>query len=395
MTTRAMSSGLPSGGPAPTDGSDGSGMLLFDFSQSVALIYQGPLESPPWSRILCWLNEHFRSSWSALVLRPASQAQPALMIEAHGCSARLATAEYTLHYEYVKDVFSGLPPDIVTTPEDAVDPHLWRRSEHFQRYLRPLDIHYLMGADFYVDDVVCRLRLCRPRSSGPFTAEDRALCQLFLPHFKIAVQQHAYLYRVEVERTLYAGTLDHLQLGVIVLDAAGEVLTVSPIAAQLLAAREALCLRGNTVHACFEQADTRLRRLMRQVRERATEGAAVSEAMAVALSEGGSLGLLIRTIPSAARVEGSRRPALAIFIRDPRRQAIPSADRLRALFDMTPAETALAVLLAEGLTLEQAGENLHISRNTIKSRLRSIFAKTGTSRQPALVRVLLETLGTL
>jgi len=65
------------------------------------------------------------------------------------------------------------------------------------------------------------------------------------------------------------------------------------------------------------------------------------------------------------------------------------------LFNFTPAEANFAKLLAEGLTLDEAGEQLGITKNTVKSRLRSIFSKTGVTRQSSLIRILLDTMVSL
>ena len=62
---------------------------------------------------------------------------------------------------------------------------------------------------------------------------------------------------------------------------------------------------------------------------------------------------------------------------------------MRQLFDLTPAEAALALLLANGLSLDEAAEQLNIRRNTARAHLRMIFSKTGVTRQTELVRTLL------
>ena len=64
--------------------------------------------------------------------------------------------------------------------------------------------------------------------------------------------------------------------------------------------------------------------------------------------------------------------------------------QLRQLFEFTPAEAALALLLANGLTLDEASDELGITRNTAKSHLSSIFSKTGVTRQPKLVQLILK-----
>ena len=80
---------------------------------------------------------------------------------------------------------------------------------------------------------------------------------------------------------------------------------------------------------------------------------------------------------------------MAVFIRDPERKSQASSELLRQLFGFTPAEATLALLLANGLTLDEAADELHIRKNTIRAHLRSIFTKTGVTRQTTLVRLLL------
>jgi DNA-binding CsgD family transcriptional regulator len=45
--------------------------------------------------------------------------------------------------------------------------------------------------------------------------------------------------------------------------------------------------------------------------------------------------------------------------------------------------------LAEGVSLDDIAERRDITRNTAKSQLHSVFAKTGTSRQSELVSMVL------
>ncbi|MFK0573079.1 helix-turn-helix transcriptional regulator [Endozoicomonas sp.] len=48
-----------------------------------------------------------------------------------------------------------------------------------------------------------------------------------------------------------------------------------------------------------------------------------------------------------------------------------------------------------GLTLDEASETLFISRNTARVHLRSIFSKTGVTRQTMLVRLILKSVAPL
>lgn len=61
---------------------------------------------------------------------------------------------------------------------------------------------------------------------------------------------------------------------------------------------------------------------------------------------------------------------------------------LRQGFGLTAAEARLAALLADGGTLDEAAATLGIARETARTRLKAVFAKTGTSRQQGLVALL-------
>lgn len=62
---------------------------------------------------------------------------------------------------------------------------------------------------------------------------------------------------------------------------------------------------------------------------------------------------------------------------------------LAVALNLSIAEARLAHALAEGVDLETASETLNISVNTARGYLKSIFEKTGVTRQAELVRLAL------
>jgi DNA-binding CsgD family transcriptional regulator len=89
-----------------------------------------------------------------------------------------------------------------------------------------------------------------------------------------------------------------------------------------------------------------------------------------------------------------RRSAIVV-LRDPDRRASVSAEVVARLFGLTPAEAALATLLAQGFDIDEAAETLGIRRNTARSQLQSIFTKTDAKRQSELIRLILSSVATL
>ena len=60
---------------------------------------------------------------------------------------------------------------------------------------------------------------------------------------------------------------------------------------------------------------------------------------------------------------------------------------LTTLFDLTPAEARVLVTVGSGLSSAKSVEALGVSENTLKTHLSKIYAKTGTSRQADLVKL--------
>ena len=121
-----------------------------------------------------------------------------------------------------------------------------------------------------------------------------------------------------------------------------------------------------------------------------------SEAMSIARPSGQvSLGVVIEQVPSSEWAEGKGKPSVVIYLRDAASKSLASTAVAKQLFNLTPAETALAMELTNGLSLEEAAEALNIRRNTARAHLRSIFSKTGVRRQTELVRIMLNSVAAL
>jgi len=108
-----------------------------------------------------------------------------------------------------------------------------------------------------------------------------------------------------------------------------------------------------------------------------------------------SLGVVIEVLPPGEWAAGRGKPVAVLYVRDPGSPTLADAGVIRQLFNLTPTETAVALKLADGASLEAAAEELNIRRNTARAHLRSIFSKTGVRRQTELVRIMLNSVAPL
>lgn len=366
------------------------------FSALLGAIYQGPLESVPWAGALVMLREILRANWATLILRPASADQPALLVRAGERGPEVYNAAYSHDEIFSMDPFVGLPVGRVVTIDEMIDTS-WIGGEFYKAFLEPNQIRFIMGADIVTEGGAdCRLRITRPAGDQDFSASEKALCQALVPHVKRAVTLHSRMDLIETERLLYATTMDRMLVGTVVFDEKGLVMRTNGVADALLAEKDGLRIVQNALHAEYPAEDRELQRLIRLALTSPGTTPVVPDAMALTRRSGRtSLGVLVRPIPLSAWSEDRHRPMAVAFIRDPDRKSQLSQEMIRHLFGLTSAEATLALLLANGLTLDEAAAELKIRKNTIRAHLRSIFAKTGVRRQTTLVHMLLNSVASI
>ena len=370
---------------------------LAPLDRLIGAIYEGAMESPPWQAALQLMRDSLQAAHVTLMLRPPSSENAGVMINT-GTVTKQGIESYETHF-FSMDPFVRLAEGEVVTAEELIGKQ-WLQSTVYQEYLRPLGVRHLLGADIYTKEgIECRLRITRSHEAQPFSAEDKALVRFLLPHLKRSIQLHARLDFLECERQLFAGTVNRMLLGIISFSQNGTLLETNQEARRILSEKDGIWLAGNNLSVEVTQEGRELQRMVRQALSGtvADKGPGVVEAMSVTRPSGrAKLGVLVRQIPLGTWSESRQRPAVAVFLRDPESSsAQPSHELVRRLFGLTRMEAALALLLAEGLTLDEAAEKMDVRRNTARTHLRSIFCKTGVTRQTMLVRLLLNSVITL
>src|SRR5262249_12533180 len=70
------------------------------------------------------------------------------------------------------------------------------------------------------------------------------------------------------------------------------------------------------------------------------------------------------------------------------RPQAPPVELVQSLFDLTPAEARVARSLATGKTMVAIAREGGVSRETVRTHVRSVLAKTGCERQAEAVALL-------
>ncbi|MFC7516866.1 helix-turn-helix transcriptional regulator [Herbaspirillum sp. GCM10030257] len=368
-------------------------------STLLGLVYQGPMETTPWSSALEYIRRRLDASFVSLVLRTPASTRPGLIVNASVYGASLpGEPSYTNNY-YALCPFVGLPTDEVRTADEIFGESGWHTHKFYKQYLKPLDLRYILAANIRTDDgVECAFFVSRPHGSHDYSAAEKAFITVLLPHFRRAVDLHSKLDVVESERSLYAGTIARMLIGTVILDEAGMVLKCNSAVDELITEKDGIGFNHGLLEAYCPIENRKFQKAIRVcLANRAVAVPSSVEVTTLSRPSGKPpLSVLIRPIPLNYYAEqNKRRPAVAVFIRDPACTSQASRETVRKLFKLTRTETELALLMADGLTLDEAAEQLGIMKNTVRAHLRGIFAKTGATRQATLMKTLLNSVVSL
>ncbi|MFI5399454.1 MAG: helix-turn-helix transcriptional regulator [SAR324 cluster bacterium] len=267
------------------------------------------------------------------------------------------------------------------------------RTEYYNDWLMPQDIHYHAGAVVLrTDQAAAFVEFQLSKARGPFTQEARTIIDLLAPHFRRAIGVGLKLGAAAVERASALSALDKLKYGVILLDERGRVAHLNAAAERWVRAGLGLAATPRGLRAFHPEEDGRLRRLIA-----GSIGAPGSKTPSVGgsvtlHSRGAAAPLHITVSPLRAEGSGFGLAASSIravaFLSD----GAPSASvsgALRTIYGLTPAETRVAEALLEGDGPASIADRFEVSRETVRTQTKSIYGKTGVNSQGRFIQLAL------
>ena len=198
----------------------------------------------------------------------------------------------------------------------------------------------------------------------------------------------------EVSLNLLVETLDLIDLAIMLVDKLGHVFYANRAARELLTAGGVMRLYHGRLAAFSQKASVGLQgafAALTRNSDRPRHGVVVPLIDADGVVRAASWILPLSSRPSVAG-RPSQGGCSAVVIREITRTSAISSEFFARCYGVTQAERRLLEILAEGMTVTEAGHALQVSLNTVKSHLKSLFAKTGTNRQAELMRLALTTM---
>lgn len=180
--------------------------------------------------------------------------------------------------------------------------------------------------------------------------------------------------------------LDHMAVGVVLVDQAGKVVHANRHARSIIAEGDGLSIHQDGSCRAHHSDQSQL---LAQAIDQASAGQ--SAHVALIRNQGLRRPLSITLTPLHEDMKaGEQAGYVALFLSDPERVSSPDAETIRALFSLSRAESRLAHALANGLSVDEAATHSGIALSTARSYLKQIFQKTETTRQAELVSLVLQ-----
>lgn len=308
------------------------------------------------------------------------------------------TKPYVTYYGYRNPFMTTRPQVIragaVNTLQMLCPEELLVRSEFYNDYLKRLGILHCVAATLRNDgENSSNLSIFRSTEDEPFGDAECKLLRVLMPHLQRAFQLHTRIQGLERKADAAADSLDRLPQAVILLDARRQILMANRPATLLLGSIKTLQMTRNGLVAMIPGENKNLQALIDGALQTAKCGGFHSGG-AMTISRSFSqrpLQVLVTPLRTRAVHIGREIPTVAIFISDPNQRPIPETILLHQVYGLTRAESRLAQTLMSGATVKEASNELGVMPSTLRSQLKSIFAKTNTNRQSDLIRLLLST----
>lgn len=199
-------------------------------------------------------------------------------------------------------------------------------------------------------------------------------------------------------RVLRAGlhALSQLQIGLLLCDAAGQVIAMNRVAQSILEKRDGLELGADGLLCATHESEPAIAARVKEFADAVRSGRSSHNLSAAAIGRGPRrrcLSVFLRPSHSDLRKSPAVKSTVLVIVLDselPVRAVVPE---LQQLYGFTTSEARLANLLMEGKGLEDCCAELGIRRSTACTHLRRLFTKTGVHRQSELVSLLLRSIG--
>lgn len=355
-----------------------------DLERLTAGLYEAALAPEQWTD---WLSSAARcfGSMSALSVIRDGRNGAVDLLSAHNISADALR----LYGEYYHQCDLWIQRSSKTLMKASISADLcsdeeFANSELYVDFSKPHadGQFYVVGSVLPVGEDTGVIGFQNSRAGGAFAREHAQALDFLLPHLQRALLIRSKLGRAETRLAASQAALDAMSHGILLVSLDCRVVHSNEAARQMLEEGDGVCLGLNDLLLGARTTETNTLRTLVAACAGPTGGGALSLPRP---SGRRPFEVIVAPLVGAPATGAPGRARAIVFLRDPEEQVQAAPEMLAALYRLTPAEGRLAADLLQHLTLEEIAARRQLSRETLRTQLKDLFRKTGTSRQSELM----------
>ncbi len=359
------------------------------FSELLQVLYAAPLHPEQWNHFLDLLCEHTASRTSFLI---CADSRESLSVRSQGgvppdpVAVATYAAEYNGRDPYILPLIKSGAIGVIE-PDSILPWSEMEQSDMYRNLIAPGGYRYPgMVA------LTCTLRrfeaisFWRSADEGYLDNDSVRLLEMLVPHMRSVMEIRQALGTAEARSAGSEVIADASETPAFLLTEEGEILHANAAARELVRQGDGLTVRNNILCAAMNTMRKRLQALLLQARSCAGAFAGFRPAKPLSMerpSRRRALQLL------ASPVSGPGTARILLLVTDPEKPIVLRDDALREHYGLTSAETEVANGLLTGYSLEEIAALRNVKIGTVRDQIKSMLAKTGTSKQVEMVKLIL------
>ncbi len=358
----------------------------------VANIYDAALDPALWGGVLCHLRDFVGGSAAWVFSKDASTRSLNIYYDCGGVDPHY---QQLYHDQYAKldpltggQVLAEIGRPISTADIMAADE--FERTRFCQEWRRPQGlIDFATAALDKSATGAALFGVFRQERQGPVDDDMHRRMRQIVPHIRRAVLIAGAVELKTAEASAFADTLDGISAGMFLVDANGQIIHANASGQAMLDERSVLRDGGGRVAAITADADQELNQTLATAD--GGDAAVGVKGIAVPLTARDGACYVAHVLPLTS---GERRRAgagyaatAALFVRKAALDVPSSPETIARLYKLTPTELRVLLAIVEVGGVPEVAEALGIGEATVKTHLHRLFAKTETTRQAELVKL--------
>jgi len=362
-------------------------------SHLIGLIYDCVIEPARWPSTVQALHQELGFANCSLSLLALPSAKPLLNVQSGMAPEWVAKIPQFSHA--IPDIWGGIarmgefPLDEPIVNSEAVDRSIWVGNPWYEEWSKPQGLVDVVAVSFARDpSAIGAVAWGIHESQGSITDAQRTMLRLLAPHFRRAVSIAKLLDMQALAADTFESALDRFSTAILLVDEELNIVHSNAAASTILRDQDPVRAQNGRLALPHPQSTSALAEAVRRAALGGLELGQRGIGIPARRRDGSPAVVHVMPLRTTGRASAMpQRAVAAVFVATATSPPQMPAAALALLHDLTPAETRVLELIAQGKTPAEIASQLGISLSTTRTHLQRVFDKTGTSRQVELVRL--------